>query len=72
MSFTVVTQLMTLFRCQIYLAGQKAYLLGTLSLPHKVDGDLLHDRQTQADRQTNDKVSKGLRFSILIQEDAKV
>ena len=48
-----------LFKCQMYLA-----VFTTL----KVDGDISQDRHTY----TNTHVSEGLRFKVLVQEDAKV
>ena len=67
---TTATILTTLFRCRVLFSWPKAYwLLIKDTIYHsKMDGDLLHDRQTTLNRY----VSEGLRFNVLIREDAKV
>ena len=57
---------MSLFRYQGYLAGQRPTNWGHHFYHSRVD--LSHDRHTHKYRY----VSEGLRFNILIQEDAKV
>ena len=52
----------TLFRCQVYLAGQRPTNWGHHLNHSKVDRDLSHDRHTHRPRY----VSEGLQFSILI------
>ena len=57
---------MTLFRCQIYLAGQRPTNWGH-HLYHsksKVDGDFSPDRHTHIN--TDMSVFEGLRFNVLI------
>ena len=59
---------MTLFWCQVYLPGQRPTNWGHRLYHSKVDGDISQDRHIH----TNTHVSEGLRFNVLIREDAKV
>ena len=62
----IMIVLMTLFRCQvIYLAGPRPTIWGYHLYHSKVDGDLPHDRHAYINTDTL-RVSKGLRFNILI------
>ena len=62
---------MTLFTCQVYLAGQRPTNWGHDLYYSKVNRDFSHDRHTHIDTDMSPSAYR-LRFNVLIHEGAKV